>query len=577
MKSNPREKGEMKRLHPISILFFCAKGLKEMYGFLPILPLIVLWGPRVTGMEVSRFWLTLVVAILAVALLILTAWLRWSRFRYVADATAISIEHGVWTRQSMWIQRERIQSIDTTQNIADRMFGLIQLRIETAGGEKPEAVLPSLSAAEAQRIQQTLGFAGANAGPGRTAEGEAGREVQPAATGLESQESAPPVAYLRGGLHPQADSNAASLTTEWPQDPPEAIRSTAGPRQAAASAVQGEGVLPPHAGSAAMGAALEDGASRKISPVMLWSYALTSYKTGVVFLILTGIISRLADNWFKDIDLLDLLNTWFGSSWLLISLPILFLLAWAITTLELLNSNYGFRIERKNGKLKVEKGLLEKKQQTIELERIQALQIVQPILHRPFGWFSIRASITGNLDEKEKSFILFPILRKSETEAFLQEFAPAFQIPETWNKVERSAWMPYAGWPTLIAMIVAIPGLIWIPEPYNWLSLLLPLFVLLTGWLEHRNAGWAQGEGQLAISGGGLEQVQVLIPKRRIQWRRMSQNRMQDRSSRATLQISLAAGKGEQSFKLRHAQADVVLTLLQEASPRQPRRQEHLS
>ncbi|OXM14823.1 PH domain-containing protein [Paenibacillus herberti] len=554
MKSNPREKGEMKRLHPISILFFCAKGLKEMYGFLPILPLIVLWGPRVTGMEVSRFWLTLVVASLAVALLVLTAWLRWSRFLYVADATAISIEHGVWTRQNMWIQRERIQSIDTTQNIADRMFGLIQLRIETAGGEKPEAVLPSLSAAEAQRIQYTLGFAGASAGLG--AGGEVGREVPLAAVGLQ----------------PQADSTADRLTPEWHQAAAlEAAHSTAGLRQAAASTVQGEGALAPHVGSAAQGAALEDGASRKISPVMLWSYALTSYKTGFVFLILVGIISRLADNWFKDIDLLDLLSTWLGSSWLLISLPILFLLAWAITTLELLNSNFGFRIQRINGKLKVEKGLLEKKQQTIELERIQALQIVQPILHRPFGWFSVRASITGNLDEKEKSFVLFPILRKSETEAFLQEFAPAFHIPETWNKVERSAWMPYAGWPTLIAMIVVVPGLIWIPEPYHWFSLLLPLFVLLTGWLEHRNAGWAQGEGQLAISGGGLEQVQVLIPKRRIQWRRMSQNRMQDRSSRATLRISLAAGKGEQSFKLRHAPADAVLTLLQEASTRQTR------
>ncbi|MCM3749428.1 PH domain-containing protein [Paenibacillus pasadenensis] len=543
------DSGQVRRLHPASMLFFCAKGLKEMYGFLPLIPVIVLWGPRMTGFEISRFWLTVVAVGLALLLLGLTCWLRWSRFGYETEASAIRIQHGVWTRQEIWIQRERIQSVDTTQNVAERLFGLVRLRIETAGGgDKPEAVLPSLSAAEAQRIQRLLGFAEEEQAIGAAGSNGLASVLaeEPPADGAAGRIASNSAEFVAGTAHAkQADGAEATAASGRPGGP------ASEPASGAATAFREPGAF----------------AALSLEPGMLWKYAFTSYKTGVAFLLIAGLASRAANEWFKELDLWGLLESWFGSSWLLISLPIVFVLSWAITALQLFNANYGFRIERRGTKLNVERGLLEKKRQTIDTERIQALQLVQSMLHRPFGWYSVRACIAGNLDEKDKNFVLFPIVRREEAQEFLQQFTPSFRIPKTWSTLGRSVWPAYVGVPVLIGALVAAPGVIWLPGPYRWLCLLLPLLALLLGALEQRNAAWSSLEGQVAIRDGSLLQVQTLIPKQRVQWRRMSQSWLQQRRSRANLRISLTAGKNEQSFRLRHAPAEAVERLMREAAP----------
>ncbi|UUZ92007.1 PH domain-containing protein [Paenibacillus sp. P25] len=156
-----------RRLHPVSMIYFILRSGKELSGLLPLIPVCILLGDRLLGQDISRFLLTALIIGAAAILLITFAWLRWRRFMYRVEQGLLYIEHGLWVRKKLWIPRERIQSMNTTLSLYDRIFGLIRLEVETAGGDgKPEAVLSSISAAEAARIQEALGFTIASAASG---------------------------------------------------------------------------------------------------------------------------------------------------------------------------------------------------------------------------------------------------------------------------------------------------------------------------------------------------------------------------------------------------------------------------
>ncbi|MBE9915889.1 PH domain-containing protein [Paenibacillus donghaensis] len=156
--SEPVEISSLNRLHPVSILYFAVKTLKELYAFLPLIPLIVIFSNELFGRPVNRLWLSVFLVTVAVLLIAILGWLRWWRFGYFAEKQVFYIEHGLLVKQKIWIHSNRIQSLDTIQSIYDRWFGLLRLNVETAGGKKPEAVLSSITSTEAARIRKELGF-----------------------------------------------------------------------------------------------------------------------------------------------------------------------------------------------------------------------------------------------------------------------------------------------------------------------------------------------------------------------------------------------------------------------------------
>ncbi|MGN7169321.1 PH domain-containing protein [Paenibacillus cellulositrophicus] len=160
MNSNPGPLPANRRLHPVSILYFLIHSGKELAGLLPLIPFCIFLIHRVFGKEIDRIVLTACVIAAAAVMLIVFAWLRWRRFVYRVEDGVLYIEHGLWVRRKLWITKERIQSLNITVSLYDRMFGLVRLEMETSGGEdEPEAVLSSISAAEAARIQREIGMA----------------------------------------------------------------------------------------------------------------------------------------------------------------------------------------------------------------------------------------------------------------------------------------------------------------------------------------------------------------------------------------------------------------------------------
>ena len=80
--------------------------------------------------------------------------ISWLRYTYRVEDGELRIESGVFVRKKRYIPFERIQSLDFSEGILQRPFGLVKVRVETAGSsgsQDAEAVLTAITKAEAAR------------------------------------------------------------------------------------------------------------------------------------------------------------------------------------------------------------------------------------------------------------------------------------------------------------------------------------------------------------------------------------------------------------------------------------------
>lgn len=98
------------------------------------------------------------------------------RFRYELTGDTFDIHSGVLSRRDREIPYGRIQNVDISQNAVQRLLGIAEVRIETAGGGQTEAQLQYVDRAEADRVQEAIG--------------KRKREHEPGSAGTESEQSA---------------------------------------------------------------------------------------------------------------------------------------------------------------------------------------------------------------------------------------------------------------------------------------------------------------------------------------------------------------------------------------------------
>jgi len=124
---------EEKRLHPLSWLFAAAQAAK---GFLVPIVLFLF----ASGGQAYELW-----AAVFIIPVTLSAVVRYVVFRYRLEKDELVVRDGILTRTERHIPYARIQNIDLVQNPLHRLINVALVRVETASGQKPEAVIRVLS------------------------------------------------------------------------------------------------------------------------------------------------------------------------------------------------------------------------------------------------------------------------------------------------------------------------------------------------------------------------------------------------------------------------------------------------
>jgi len=137
------------RLHPWSWLFVLLQQLKQF-----LLPLIVLvvFGGRDGERDVYENVATLVV----MAILVGVSLVRYLTYRYRIGADGLSIRSGLLSRNRREIPFARIHNVVVHQSLLHRIFGVAELRLESAGGVRPEAQMRVLRLDQALALEQLV-------------------------------------------------------------------------------------------------------------------------------------------------------------------------------------------------------------------------------------------------------------------------------------------------------------------------------------------------------------------------------------------------------------------------------------
>ncbi|QFG01244.1 hypothetical protein PB01_17915 [Psychrobacillus glaciei] len=149
---------EKYKLHPISAIINFIKVLKDM-----ILPFIVV--VTVNGFGGSRdsdgwpSFITYSIYAVVLIFLLVSGIVKWKRFRYWFEDGELRIEYGLFVKKMRYIPFERIQSLNYTEGIFHRPFGLVKVKVETAGGgptEEADAVLTAITKDAAEQIKREM-------------------------------------------------------------------------------------------------------------------------------------------------------------------------------------------------------------------------------------------------------------------------------------------------------------------------------------------------------------------------------------------------------------------------------------
>ena len=142
------------RLHPVGMLLAALRTVRDLSGA-AALPGIVALINGEFGMR--TLLLVLVGLALLGALSMVWGFLSWRATTYRVSGGAFHFKRGVLQKSERSLPLDHVQSVNTVQGIVQRLFGVLEVRIEAAGGGgEPEISLPALSRPEAEALREEL-------------------------------------------------------------------------------------------------------------------------------------------------------------------------------------------------------------------------------------------------------------------------------------------------------------------------------------------------------------------------------------------------------------------------------------
>ena len=483
------------RLHPLTLFFGILKGLR---GAIPIIPLVVFGGR----------WAWLPVLFMITAISILSAIVRYFSFSYHIQGNELITQQGIIGRKQRSIPLERVQEISIEQSMFQRLFDVVEAKIETGGGHGAEATLSVLSRSEAERLRRAVfeRVEALKAG----APGDDPELIQP----LKAQER---IVIHRLGIK---DLVIAGLTTN-------------------------------HLVSAMVLAGALWNFADDILPDTIYQRAADSIYT---------LARQLAAQSAMQAIIIAVVGV--------LSVMIVGLLFSILGSILLF---YGFTFSRRGEDLHRAYGLFTQRSSSLPRHRIQVLKIEEKMMRRLFGLATLRADTSGRSREREDDNkgrdVVIPIVKRAAVDQLLPVFFPDFMSdPAEWKRVSKLAirrGMIKGG----LLCVSIVSALFAYQREFIaiWPLLFLPI-IYLVNVIRYRSLGYAMGNRYFRTRHGWLGRSTQIVPINKIQSVEVSQTPFDRRLGLATMSVDTAGqaftGGGPHVSNLPLAEAQTIAATL---------------
>jgi putative membrane protein len=427
------------RLHPLSFLFEIGGQLRQL-----VVPgIVLLVGAGSAGFDWQVWLLLLVLPSAAIALV------RTLSVRYRFEASELVITSGFIFRHERHVPYARIQNIDAVQNLAHRLAGVVEVRVETGGGDEPEASLRVLPRAALDEMRERV---------------------------FEGREPADPFAANaadEGGTR----EAARALLRLRPRD------------LLLAGFIESRGLI---IVTAAFGLLWEAGL---LDPAVDTIAGKDVDGRGVV----RQVVRAFAGGGIPSFERVAIGLGAFAL--LLLAMRVLSMI-WSLIRL------HGFRLERRGEDLRAEYGLITRVMMTVPLRRIQTLTIREGPLHRLFKAVMVKVDSAGS-DKGERGTArresLAPILEKRALPALLRDILPDVDVSAIdWQPVDPRGFRRALKVSCIFYAFVSLPFVLML----GWWT--LALVAVLWAWafvevtLHIRSLGWAVVDRAVLFKRGWL-------------------------------------------------------------------------
>ncbi|GAE91899.1 hypothetical protein JCM21714_866 [Gracilibacillus boraciitolerans JCM 21714] len=283
---------------------------------------------------------------------------------------------------------------------------------------------------------------------------------------------------------------------------------------------------------------------KKITPKALVIAGSTSGSFGIILglfgLGFSELESVIPDRFYNNV------SEWMFSQAmqvLIIFAIIIFIILWALGILTTLIQYWNFTITRYDKELFITRGgLIEKKQSTIPLKRIQAVGIKETLIRQPLGFATLYVEIaSGEIGQNQDMHtLIFPLIRKSQVAAFIQEL-----LPEYHYQTEGMISLPKKSIPYYLFRLGILPFIATIVIAilffeFAWIPLMVTGLACLYGYFQFQTTGYLLQDQQLMIqSRGGISKDTALVHHKRLQSLKKKQHILHRKQELATLDTAI--------------------------------------
>ncbi|MXQ51120.1 PH domain-containing protein [Salinicoccus hispanicus] len=223
--------------------------------------------------------------------------------------------------------------------------------------------------------------------------------------------------------------------------------------------------------------------------------SMTSGALGTFLALVFGFINLIGANFLIE-RYFDYFEDAVASIALAIGLAVgLFIVVgYAIGILIMAMKYYKYSLEMKHDDLIVEYGLLEKKHQSVNINRVQNIIVKDSIIRRMIGYYSLSVTITSDSLDSEDidgTVDLLPFIKRDRLYEIVQHIFPNYHVEAPTGKVPGRGYRRYFQVMTAILLIVtAVVQYFWFD--YAWIiGLVLILVFVASGIYSARNSGYA--------------------------------------------------------------------------------------
>ncbi|HEX2085440.1 MAG TPA: PH domain-containing protein [Solirubrobacteraceae bacterium] len=285
--------------------------------------------------------------------------------------------------------------------------------------------------------------------------------------------------------------------------------------------------------------------------------ALTSGSLGVLVPVVAG-VSQVLDDVLGAEDAQQLLPDTPREA--LLAAAAVLGVAWLLSVLGTLVAFAGFAVTRDGDRLRIRRGIVERREASVPVARVGAVRILESPLREPFGFAQVRLESAGYANEPATAQALLPLVRRAEVERVLRELLPelAAEAAAPLAPPPRRALRRYVLPPAALAALAPAVAIPLLGAP-GLAALALPLLAAAFGAAAHRTAGWRLDARRLVLRRRGLQRATLIADATRLPEVFASTSPLQRRAGLATLGVAVSSGK---RLAVRHLEAATTGALL---------------